>query len=390
MDERRRVRQEDGKTNSLFVSRRSILKSLTFSAAGLLVGGCSAGTTLRQNPSPHHRLAVVRVAQDRIIRTVVGLRPFRPGGFVVRSEKLDEKVVIHNYGHGGGGVTLSWGTAHLAMEQAIASEQKECAIIGCGAVGLATARLMQRQGRQVHIYARDLPPRTTSNIAGAQWSPSSVFDPGRTTAQFDAQFERAMRLSYRYFQDLTGEYYGVRWVSNYILRDSPDPPGGIVRKYPDLYPETKILTPGSHPFHTPYALHYDTMFIEPPVYLNALLRDFYQAGGKLTVRAFDALNDVTALPEPVIINCTGLGARDLFGDEDLTPIKGQLTVLLPQDEVDYLLIHRGLYMFPRKDGIMLGGTHERDEWSMKVDTDAESRIVAGHRDLFSRMQQPVI
>lgn len=373
------------------ITRRTVLKTLGLSTASLLVGGCGPKLSLLQSVSPHLRLARVHVDQNRIIRTVVGLRPFRPGGFVVRSDRLDEKTVIHNYGHGGGGMTLSWGTAHLAMELAVETGEKACAVLGCGGVGLATARLMQRQGWQVTIYARDLPPRTTSNISGAQWSPSSVFDRGQTTGQFDEQYARALRLSYRYFQDLVGDYYGVRWVSNYILRDDPNlPPWWTGHVFPDLYPETKNLPTGEHPFHTPYAFHFDTMFIEPPVYLNAMLRDFYQAGGKLEVKRFEDRRELAALSEPVLINCTGLGARDLFDDKELTPIKGQLTVLLPQREVDYLLIHRGDYMFPRRDGILLGGTHERGEWSMEPNQEAIRRVVTGHKELFDQMRPPMI
>jgi glycine/D-amino acid oxidase-like deaminating enzyme len=95
------------------------------------------------------------------------LRPFRPSGFVLRREELGPKTIIHNYGHGGCGVTLSWGTAHLAVEEALKTNQTKYAVLGCGAVGLATARLLQRRGFEVTIYAKDLPPNTTSNIAGA-------------------------------------------------------------------------------------------------------------------------------------------------------------------------------------------------------------------------------
>jgi D-amino-acid oxidase len=67
----------------------------------------------------------------------------------------------------------------------------------------------------------------------------------------------------------------------------------------------------------------------------------------------------TMVPEPVIISCTGLGAAELFGDPELQPVKGQLTVLLPQPEIDYAVLAGHLYMFARSDGIQLGGTHER-------------------------------
>lgn len=370
------------------MSRRVMLKTLCASA--LVAGTACRPRTLPMSGNSFRyqgrKVAPVRVTADRVIRTVVGLRPFRSSGFVVKGERIDDSVIIHNYGHGGGGMTLSWGSSHLAMEEAMKTGQKSCAVLGCGALGLSTARLLQDRGWEVSIYARDLPPYTTSNISGAQWSPSYVFDRALTTNAFNAQFARALKLSYRYFQDLVGEYYGVRWASNYILRDNPEPPGGFLNSFPELYPETRLLSRDEHPFHTEYAVHYDTMFIEPPVYLNALMRDFRLAGGRIQVRTFEDRREILGLDEPVIINCTGLGSRELFGDTDLQPIKGQLTVLAPQDEVSYLMIHRGLYMFPRRDGILLGGTHERGEWSLRPDQEAISRIVSGHRRIFDNMR----
>jgi glycine/D-amino acid oxidase-like deaminating enzyme len=322
-----------------------------------------------------------------VIRTVVGLRPFRPSGFVVRGEKLGPKTVIHNYGHGGAGITLSWGTAHLAVEEVAHAAVPSCAVIGCGAVGLATARLLQRRGHEVTIYARDLPPQTTSNIAGGQWSPFSVADPDRQTPAFETQLARAARLAHRYFQDLAGDYYGVRWIENYICSQGPGRGGEYGGALHDLYPASKTLSRGEHPFDAPYVRRFVTMLIEPPVYLNAVMRDFLLAGGKLVVREFAGRDALLELPQPVLVNCTGIGARALFGDEELTPIKGQLVVLLPQPEVDYIaLADGGLYMFPRRDGILLGGTFERGEWSLEVNEDAKKRVVEGQIDFFRRMR----
>ncbi|MEX2488004.1 MAG: FAD-dependent oxidoreductase, partial [Pseudomonadales bacterium] len=144
-----------------------------------------------------------------------------------------------------------------------------------------------------------------------------------------------------------------------------------------------------HPFPARFVRHYNTMLIEPSIYLPAMMADFYTAGGHIEVREFNHRNELLGLPEPVIINCTGLGARDLFNDRELLPIKGQLTFILPQSEVDYLILgNRGLYMFPRRDGILLGGTFERNEWSLTPDPMATRRILDGHRAFFSAMTDP--
>jgi len=191
------------------IDRRSFLGAAAFSAA------CSAQRTqVRPPPTPSatRAFAKVNVSEDRVIRTVVGLRPYRPSGFVVRKETIEEKTIVHNYGHGGGGITLSWGTAHLAVEQALPTGAMRMAVLGSGAVGLATARLLQEHGVDVTIYAKALPPETTSNIAGAQVFPATVFDHAIATPQFMTQFVEAARFSYRRYQLMVGEYYGIRWL----------------------------------------------------------------------------------------------------------------------------------------------------------------------------------
>jgi hypothetical protein len=87
-------------------------------------------------------------------------------------------------------------------------------------------------------------------------------------------------------------------------------------------------------------------------------------------------------------NCTGLGARALFDDRELGPVKGQLTVLLPQEEVNYMAsMEDDLYMFPRTDGILLGGTFEKDEWSLSVNGTAKARVLQGHAKFFGSFRR---
>ena len=370
------------------INRRQILQSMA--ALPLLTSCVTTNQKYTGNYTPSgSRLRRVNVSEDRIIRSIAGLRPFRSKGFVVRAEKMDDKVVIHNYGHGGGGITLSWGTSHLAMELASQTQYKRCAILGCGAAGLSAARLMQNAGWEVNIYAKDLPPNNTSNVAGGQWSPTSVYDNDAVSPAFLAQFESAMRHSYRYFQNLVGAKYGVRWISNYMIADNPDEPNSLYSTHSDMYPERSQLKSSQHPFDATHVLHMDTMLIEPAVYLPAMMNDFQIAGGKILVKEFQDTNEVLQLGEPVIINCTGLGSRTLFNDTDLIPIKGQLTFLLPQAEVDYIIIgNGGLYMFPRSDGILLGGTFERNNWDTTPDPKKTREIVDGHRAFFEAMKDP--
>ena len=217
------------------------------------------------------------------------------------------------------------------------------AVVGCGAVGLATARLLQRRGAAVTIYAKEIPPNTTSNIAGAQWGPFSVFERGKTTAAFDEQFARAARLSWRLFQDLVGSIYGIRWIDNYSVGDTPAE-GPLDSPF---YVNGVDLVPREHPFPARYVRRFTTMLIETPVYMSAMLRDFLLAGGRLIVRELASREAISALDEPVVFNCTGLGAKTLVGDDELTPVQGQLTFLLPQPEVDYITLMEVRYTCSR-------------------------------------------
>jgi glycine/D-amino acid oxidase-like deaminating enzyme len=253
---------------------------------------------------------------------------------------------------------------------------------------LATARTLQRRGFDVTIYAKDLPPETTSNIAGASWFPSSVVQDERRTPNFNVQFERAARFAHRQYQLLVGDEYGVHWREQYALSDADDDDGNQSWDYTmlrDLFPAPRRLKPAENPFPVKHAYVDNMMFIETSVYLNALLRDFYIAGGRVHRVAFAEPRQLGSLSEPVVINCTGLGSRELFGDRELEPVKGQLTALIPQPEVNYAMVSSGLYMFPRRDGIMLGGTFEHGVETLEVNREAEKRIIAGHQRIFSRM-----
>lgn len=372
------------------IDRRSLVELTAVAAAGALGGLGCGGLRRLESPAAEdvpRRLPPVLVRPDRVIRTVAGLRPFRPSGFVVRAESLGDKTLIHNYGHGGAGVSLSWGTAQLALELAVATKQRRFAVLGAGVVGLSTARLLQDRGFEVTIYTRDLPLETTSAIAGAQWSPTTIVNRDQVTPGFTEQYVRASRFAHRYFQRLVGDRYGIRWLPNYFITERPpDPEGGWgPHLLTDLLRMGSVLPPGRNPFPGRFAQRLYTMMIEPSVYLPALLGDFRGAGGRLVIRDFVDQDAVTQLDEPVVLNCTGLGARQLFGDAELMPIKGQLVFLVPQPEIQYATIGDRLYMFPRRDGILLGGTFERGVWSLEPDPAQTDRILRQHAEVFDRM-----
>ena len=383
------------------MDRRMLIKRSALGLLGLGLAGCAtprAGLVTALDPT--RRLVRVRASWDRVIRTTVGLRPYRPSGFVLRTSKLDDKTVIQNYGHGGSGMSLSWGTGEIAANMALEQGGRSAAVLGCGVVGLTTARQLQRRGFDVTIYAMSVPPNTTSNLSLASWTPTSgLVEADLRTTAWDEQFRKAATIAYRDLQLLVGRGYGISWLEGYSLnRSGPGDAAVSVPMRSPLLPgtlrtEATVLGPGEHPFPTPYVTRRSSLRIEPSIYLDALVRDVRMAGGTIVIRKFDSLRDIAELEELVVVNCTGLGSRELFGDDEITPVKGQLTHLMPQPEVDYSTFGSAMptaggfvHMQPRSDGIALGGTSVEGDWSMDVDEEARRRIVDAHVDLFSRMR----
>jgi D-amino-acid oxidase len=120
--------------------------------------------------------------------------------------------------------------------------------------------------------------------------------------------------------------------------------------------------------------------------ISTLLRDVQGAGAAVVIRRFASADELVRLPEQAVFNCTGLGARELFGDQELIPVKGQLSILMPQPTVDYNLISGRYYMFPRADGIVLGGTFDRGQWDLAPDDVMKRRIIEGQRAIFEAMR----
>jgi len=364
-----------------------MLKALGAGAFAASLAGCAPlQPAMPRYRRPYSRKPWVapRISADNIIREVVGHRPFRPGGFVVASEKLADKVVVHNYGHGGAGITLSWGSSALAVRETLGMPRGDVAVIGSGVIGLTSARLLQDAGWNVTIYTRDMARHTTSNVAGGEWGPFSAHDPKVSTPAFKSQLAFAARISHHAHTNLGSHEYGIHWIELYRPSDTAE--DNDDGEFAQFYPYKSVLGPGEHPFPTAFAHVSLTMLIEPAIFLRRLTEDVLQAGGHFVVRNFADKEELLTLPESVLFNCTGLGARQLFGDEELTPAKGQLVYLPPDPDVDYLTIGGGqgnLYMFSRTDVLLLGGTFKLGDWSTNPEPEETARIIREHQHLFA-------
>ncbi|MCF2857179.1 FAD-binding oxidoreductase [Pseudoalteromonas sp. SMS1] len=374
------------------MNRRELLIGAGYGLGMLGLASCSSISKTRSNIHTRYRhYAPLKSTMQRVTHSEVGLRPFRPEGYRLEREPLAHKTLVHNYGHGGGGISLSWGTSTVAAQLASQPRVKDIAILGSGVMGITTALILAQEGFDVTIYADDFPPNTTSNIAAALWLPSSYFDRNIVTPAFLEKDRHIIRGSFsRFLGYVNVPRYGVSWHNYHLLlpqaRDSiRQLPGGN-----DLYPELATSTEDNL-FGYPYQSYMKALIIDPMLYLPALLQDAQIAGAKLKQAKFENLDQVLALKERVVVNCTGLGASKLFADTSMYPIQGQLTHLLPQPEINYAYVvptpEGYLYMFPRKGSIVIGGTAVKRAFSTEPDQKLTARMVQGHAELAKNLMR---
>jgi glycine/D-amino acid oxidase-like deaminating enzyme len=324
--------------------------------------------------APAAPLVPMQARVDRIIDITVCTRPFRAAGPRIEAQRLGRQLVVHNYGHGGSGWSLSWGSAKLAVDLALTSGDKQIAVIGCGAIGLTTARVAQRAGLRVRIYCRELPPEVRSSKATGVWSPDSrLCDEAHATPAFRQRWEWMARHSHQTYQRLLGlPGDPVEWRDGYVLSDTPfgqpqpEPDASELHPEPeyaeleaellgDLHPHSVPLRRDQHPFPVPHARRYTQMVFNLPAYSQLLMNEFMRDGGEIVHRNFSSPRQFAGLKERTLVNATGYGARALLGDDSLVPVRGQIARLLPQPDLRYGLMWRGhnLFVVSRRDGILV-------------------------------------
>ena len=365
------------------IGRRQLLAG---AGAALLLGGLEGCVTTfgdSRVAKPKLQLVPVRASTDRITRITVCTRPFRAQGPRLDTEQIGSKLVVHNYGHGGSGWSLSWGSSSIATAMALASGERDIAVIGCGALGLTSALLLQRAGARVTIYAKELPPNVRSSLATGLWTPDSrICLEENATPEFKRVWERMARDSFQTYQNFLGlSGTPVEYIDNYFVSDESasvrrrDVADGRPRfaalqreLLPDLLTQGVDFAPGSHSLGQRYLRRSSLMMFNLTAYTRLLLGDFAANGGKIEIAEFHAPDDFARLREKTLINATGYGARALFGDQSLTPVRGQLARAIPQPEVNYGLLYKGVSFLPRRDGLVFQVLGEDDYYGFNDDT----------------------
>jgi D-amino-acid oxidase len=254
----------------------------------------------------------------------------------------------------------------------------EVIVVGCGVIGLSAAVRMREAGMGVRIVTAALPLQTTSNVAAALWLPYRAYPEDRVLSWGRETFE--------VFEELTRvPESGVRMQEGVEIwrKQVPDPwwasaMSGVRRCTQDELP------PGysdGHAFVAPV--------VEMPVYLGYLLDRFTGSGGSVEHRAVSSLDELGEAS--VVVNCAGLGARELVGDASMVPIRGQIVRVRNPGLERFVLDEENpegvTYVIPRSEDCVLGGTAEDGRWDTEPDPQTAASILKRCATLEPRLER---
>jgi len=247
-------------------------------------------------------------------------------------------------------------------------------VVGAGVCGLSTALAVRETGLAVSVYAAQPPHRTTSAAAGALWGPHLV--------GADDRVLRWAALTLRRFRELRDEpAAGVRETGGLLAsaaQAEAEPPAVARGAGPASRCEPADLPPG---FASGW--RYTAPVIDMPVYLDYLLELLLRKGGQLHLgRSLRDLAEAEArFPAPAIVNCAGIGARELVPDAELVPVRGQVVVAANPGLTEFFVGEGArpgeyTYLFPHGATVVLGGTQERAATDTSPDPATARRILA--------------
>ena len=240
-----------------------------------------------------------------------------------------------------------------------------CTVVGAGVSGLSCAVKLLEAGHEVVVISDRFSPDTVSDIAAAIWYPFLTAPADRADGWGIATYAELERLSEREPQS------GVRMRDGReYLRQAVDPP-----EWSEDIAAFRILDDSEIPEGYVFGWQFRAPVIEMQLYMP-WLRSRVEALGGSFVQSF--VEDLSEVSGEVIVNCVGLGARELCGDEEVRPARGQVIFIDQDPGIGHFdqQPETLTYTIPRSDVTVLGGTAQVDDWGMDIRAEDNDLILS--------------
>lgn len=342
------------------------------------------------------------ISTDHISEKISCIRAHRERIFRVETEQWNNKLVSHNYGHGGAGWTFLFGCVQESIRQFEKQLQensfyknKPICVVGAGCYGLLTAIMLTRKGHQVHIIAKEIENITSYKAAGFFFPRSRKC----STPQERALFQSYGMNSYKeYLAIASGSHpflaAGSKILPAYYSLDIDPGYSSFIDQELVSKPEQITIDFGTGKQYD--VMRYETIFINTLAMMNELHRNIAELRipiARSEVSSFDEIND------EIIFNCSGLGVRQLVNDPRIVPVQGHLILLKnqpPSEQLQYLINVKVLstnlkgmprdeliYFAPKRSGI-LGITFLRGQQDETANTYEFDRLLERSINFFGK------
>ncbi|MEO6232959.1 MAG: FAD-dependent oxidoreductase [Ferruginibacter sp.] len=254
------------------------------------------------------------------------------------------------------------------------------AMVGAGISGMSTAYLLKNQGHKVTIYASNFSPDITSNKAAAFWFPYHIRNDNRGIEWCHTTYKY-----YLHFAEDPNTGISLRQLHK-ILREQVAEEEPIWR---DFMPADSVRMMDSDELQPGVAKGYDITvpLIETQLFLPWLMQQLQQKGVAFILKKIADFDELSSSYD-IIINCSALGARELCKDDQVIPVRGQVALIAPGDDLTiYLDNEKPLYVVPRKDAIIIGGTYEMDEEHAITKPETINRLLKTAYEVFPQLAQ---
>jgi glycine/D-amino acid oxidase-like deaminating enzyme len=303
-----------------------------------------------------------QLGPENVLQEVLCHRPVRKEQPCIKREEYNGTIIIQHYGHGSGGWTVGLGSANYAASLLTESEKhSRIVIVGAGVIGLCTAYKLVNLGfTNITIMAKSF-DNLTSHKAGGLFAYMSS-NPDATIANL---VNNLAMESYQEYAQIARQQHpdftqGARFLPAYFpSRETSDLEPYVLAGI--MQPAQDVVIDFNNGTQHDMVVYDDCIFIDTPYMMHAL-KTFLEDNSVTFIQ--QEVTDLFALDYPIIINCTGLGAAELAGDQNLYPAQGHLLLLKNQNPVDlnYMIelvyeygttddgmpLSRAVYLFPKK------------------------------------------